>query len=178
MIKDCWLEDRQDRALEHDTVERVQSAVGQAEFRRRFIDICGHRTTRNAALDRVCEILNHCFDKQGGFYAVPIHGSCRVVETMQPPRPRIRYQIVYRERGDSFYHIRSLQKAYLDLNEITKGRSIYQGISLAQRNLQPYALCIRPSLSTAMSAQEISSVVREERSFQIWNSRGSAMWTS
>ena len=37
VVKDCWLEDRQDRALEHDTVERVRGAVGQAEFRRRFI---------------------------------------------------------------------------------------------------------------------------------------------
>ena len=121
VIKDCWLEDRQDRALEHDTVERVGSAVGQAEFRRRFIDTCGYRTTRNAVLDRVCEILKHNFNKQDGFRAVPIHGSRRAVEGMQPPRPRFRYQIVYKEKGDSFYHITSLRKAYLDLSEITKG---------------------------------------------------------
>jgi len=51
---------------------------------------------------------------------------------MQPPRPRFRYQIVYREKGDSFYHVRSLQKAYLDLNEVTKGGPIITGLSLAQ----------------------------------------------
>ena len=133
VIKDCWLEDRQDRALEHETVERVRGAVGQAEFRRRFIDIRGHRTTRNSSLDRVCEILKHNFNRQEGFYAVPIHGSRRAVETIKPPRTRFRYQIVYREKGDPFYHIRSLQKAYLDLNEVTKGGSIITGLSLAQR---------------------------------------------
>jgi len=133
VIKDCWLEDRQDRALEHATVERVRSAVGKAEFRKRFIDICGHRTTRNAVLDRVCEILKHDFNKQRGYYAVPIHGSRQAVETIRPPRPRFRYQIVYREKGDTFYHVTSLQKAYLDLNEITKGGSILTRFSLAQR---------------------------------------------
>jgi len=133
VIKDCWLEDRQDGALEHDTVDRVRGAVGQAEFRRRFIDIRGHRTTRNAALDRACAILKHDFNKRGGFYAVPIHGSRHVMETMKPPHPRFRYQIVYREKGDSFYHIKSLQKAYLDLNDITKGGSIITDLSFAQR---------------------------------------------
>ena len=135
VIKDCWLEDRQDRTLEHDMVEKVRSAVGQAEFRRRFIDICGHRVTRNAVLDRVCEILKHDFNKKDGFYAVPIHWSCQPVEPKQPPCPRFRYQIVYREKGDSFYHIKSLQKAYLDLNDVTKGESIMRHLPSAERRL-------------------------------------------
>jgi len=33
VIKDCWLEDRQDRTLEHVIVEGVRGAVGKAEFR-------------------------------------------------------------------------------------------------------------------------------------------------
>lgn len=135
VIKDCWLEDRKERNLEHDVVEKVRSAVGQAEFQRRFIDICGHRVTRNAVLDRVCEILNHDFSKQDGFYAVPIHWSCQLVEPKQPPYPRFRYQIVYREKGDSFYHIKSLQKAYLDLNDVTKGESIVRHLLSAKRYL-------------------------------------------
>ena len=133
VIKDCWLEDRQGRTLEHDVVERVRSAVGQAEFRRRFIDICGHRITRNAALDRVCEILKRDFNKQDGFYVVQIHRSCHAVELKQPPRPRFRYQVVYREKGESFYHVRSLQKAYLGLNQVTKGKSIVRHFLVTQR---------------------------------------------
>jgi len=133
VIKDCWLEDRQDKALEHTIVERVRGAVGKAEFQKRFIDICSHRTTRNAVLDRVCEILKRDFNKRDGFYAVPINGSRQAVGTMQPPPPRFRYQVVYREKGDSFYHVRSLQKAYLDLNEVTKGGLIIAGLSITQR---------------------------------------------
>lgn len=133
VIKDCWLEDGQERALEHDTVEKVRSAVGQAEFRRRFIDVCGHRITRNAALDRVCGILKRDFNKYEGFYATPIHRSRQPVEPKQPPRPRFRYQIVYREKGESFYHITSLQKAYLDLNEVTKCESTVHHFLVAQR---------------------------------------------
>ena len=121
VIKDCWLEDQKDETLEYDTVEKVRSAMGLEEFRRRFVDVCGYRVTRNATLDRVCEILQQDFNEQGGFYAVPFHWYSHPIELKQPPRPRFRYQILYKEKGDSFYHITSLQKAYLDLNEVTKG---------------------------------------------------------
>jgi len=123
VIKDCWLEDREDKALEHETVAKVRAAMGQEEFRGGFIDVCAHRVTRNVALDRVCEILQQGFSEQEGFYVVPLPWSRQPMEPKEPPRPRFRYQIVYEERGDSFYHITSLQKAYLDLNEVTKGES-------------------------------------------------------
>jgi len=120
VIKDCWLEARGDRALEHEAVAKVRTAMGQEGFRGGFIDVCGHRVTRNVTLDRVCEILEREFSEQEGFYVVPLHWSRQPMEPKEPPRPRFRYQIVYEERGDSFYHITSLQKAYLDLNEVTK----------------------------------------------------------
>ena len=122
VIKDCWLEYREGGVQEHDTVEKVRNAMGQEEFRRRFVDVNGYRVTRNATLDRVCEILHQDFSNHQGFYPVPLHWFRQPVEPKQPPRPRFRYQIVYKERGDSFYHITSLQKAYLDLNEVTKGK--------------------------------------------------------
>ena len=177
VIKDCWLEDRQDRTLEHDVVEKVRSAVGQAEFRRRFIDICGHHITRNAALGRVCEILKRDFNKQDGFYVVPIHRH--VVEPKKPPRPRFRYQVVYREKGESFYHVKSLQKAYLDLNQVTKGK-VNCGVSFWSLNVisQPSTVCIHPSSFMGMSVPEIFSVSREEQSCRTWSSRENAMWTN
>ena len=135
VIKDYWLEDREDKALEHDTVEKVRSAMGQEEFRRAFIDVCGYNIARNATLDRVCDILQQDFNEQEGFYAVPLRWSRRPAEPKRPPRPRFRYQIVYKEKGDPFYHITSLQKAYLDLNEVTKGKLIIQCFTNPQRQL-------------------------------------------
>jgi len=121
VIKDCWLEDREDKALEHETAAEVRTAMGQEEFRRSFVDVRGHRVTRNVTLDRICEILQQEFSEQEGFYVVPLRWPRQPTEPKKPPRPRFRYQIVYEERGDSFYHITSLQKAYRDLNEVTKG---------------------------------------------------------
>ena len=134
VIKDCWLEDRDDKALEHEIVAKVRTAMGQEEFRGRFIDVCGHRVTRNVALDRVCEILRQEFSEQEGFYVVPLHWSRQPTEPKKPPHPRFRYQIVYEERGSSFYHITSLQKAYMDLNEVTKGESFVRLFSDTQRH--------------------------------------------
>jgi hypothetical protein len=134
VIKDCWLEDGEDEVLEHDAVERVRSAMGQEEFQHRFIDVCGYRVTRNSALDRVCKILQRDFNKREGFHDVSLHWSHRsMVSERQPPRPRFRYQIVYKEMGDSFYHITSLRKAYLDLNDVTKGELFGWDFSNSQR---------------------------------------------
>jgi hypothetical protein len=133
VIKDCWLEDAEDKVLEHDTVERVRSAMGQEEFQHRFIDICGYRVTRNSALDRVCKILQRDFNKQEGFHDVSLHWSRQsIVYKRQPPRPRFRYQIVYKETADLFYHITSLRKAYLDLNDVTKGELFVWDFSNSQ----------------------------------------------
>ena len=121
VIEDCRLKGRKDKAMEHEIVENVRSAMDQEEFQRRFIDACGHRISRNATLDRLCEIILKDFNEQEGFYAVPLHCSRRSMELKKPRRPHFRYQIVYKEKGDLFYHITSLQKAYLDLNEVTKG---------------------------------------------------------
>jgi hypothetical protein len=134
VIKDCWLEDGEDEVLEHDTVERVRSAMGQEEFQHRFIDVCGYHVTRNPALDRVCKILQRDFNEQEGFHDVTLRWPRQpMVFKRQPPRPRFRYQIVYKEMGDSFYHITSLRKAYLDLNDVTKGELFGWDFSNSQR---------------------------------------------
>ena len=87
VIKDCWLEDREDRAPEHVMVAKVRSAMGQEEFRERFIDVRGHRVTRNIALDRVCEILRRGFNEHEGSHPVPLHWSRQPMQPKQPPRP-------------------------------------------------------------------------------------------
>ena len=44
VIKDCWVEDREGKEMEHIIVENVRAAIGHDRFREHFVNVCGHHT--------------------------------------------------------------------------------------------------------------------------------------
>ena len=163
------------QGLVHDTAEKVRSAMGQEEFRKHFIDVC-------ATASPDMPLWTESARSYGKFFSTsrkgstPCHSTGPVREPERPPRPRFRYQIAYKEKGDSFYHIAPLQKACLDPIEVTMGESIVQYFQ-SLNVLQPSTPSTNPSSSMGISAPERYCVLREERNCGTWNSRENAMWT-
>ena len=63
VIKDCWVENRVGKEMEHIIVEKVNAAIGPDKFCEYFVDVYGYRKVENQVLDRFCSILfNEQFD--------------------------------------------------------------------------------------------------------------------
>ena len=148
-VKDCWVEDREGKEMEHMIVEKVRAAIGHSEFCKYFVDVCGYRKVKNEVLDRFCIILSDAqFDVQGNTLTLSWNGKANhdvtysqlgqafvdgqdsylqqnsgVTRPRQPHR-RFRYQIVYAERGTSLYDVTSLSETFGYLVQVTDGTKL------------------------------------------------------
>jgi hypothetical protein len=146
VIKDCWVEDRPGKEMEHNIAARIKERVGKEEFCEYFIDVCGHRRTdMSGSFEMVCQSLKAgTFNPGGGFHpklvvpptksrssymsGAPVANQdhyLRPAETKaapsHPPHPRFRYQIVYKERGISLFEVTSLEKVFLYISHAAEG---------------------------------------------------------
>lgn len=149
VIKDCWIEDRKGKEMEHIIVEKVRAAIDHDKFREYFVDVCGYRKVENEALDRFCSILSNAqFDVQGNTHTLSWDGKAShditysqlgqaFVDGQDPhlqqnsgitqlrrPHRRFRYQIVYAERGTSLYDVASLSETFGYLVQVTDGTKL------------------------------------------------------
>jgi len=150
VIKDCWVEDRPGKQMEHTIINKVREAMGDDEFRKHFVDFCGYRKATNAALTKYCRIPSGG-KLDTGFETSPLVWEAKVDHTtnysqlgqalvtsqdsrlesgirsatqQRRPHPRFRYQIVYGERGTSLYDITSLSETFGHLIEVMEGTEL------------------------------------------------------
>jgi Fungal protein kinase len=146
-IKDCWVEDRPGKQMEHAIIEQVREVIGRQAFCEHFVDFRGYRKVTNEAITKYCGItlcsetpswskiyplvleakVDHATTYTKSGQAVVIDPEFRLepgassAAHQRHPHPRFRYQIVYAERGVSLYDITSLSKLFGHLIEVTKG---------------------------------------------------------
>jgi len=145
VIKDCWVEERRERYMEHEIVEEIKKTIDAEFFSKHFVGICGHRKTdTSGGFQAICNILT-----KGEFKPQPLiltrtsskpiysklakgsapsqsHHSQRSPPSTQPaptspPHPRFRYQVVYSEKGKSLLEVTSLNEVFVHLEQIVNG---------------------------------------------------------
>ena len=147
VIKDCWVEDRPGKQMEHVIINQVREAMGHDKFRMHFVDFCSYRKVTNEALTKYCRIpssgkldtgietfplvweakVDHTTNYSQLSQAMVasqdsrLESGARSATQQRRPHPRFRYQIVYRERGTSLYDITSLSEAFGHLIEVVNG---------------------------------------------------------
>ncbi|KAF9646647.1 hypothetical protein BDM02DRAFT_3270848 [Thelephora ganbajun] len=149
VIKDCWVEDRPGKQVEHDIVTEIKKSMDDQTFREYFIDICGYRKTdTSGGFDSVCKILEkRTFMPREKFepqYLVPasvnpkpiyadsardsiadqdhrLQPSSTKRAPNNPPHPRLRYQVVYEEKGISLFEVTSFAEVFLHIGRATEG---------------------------------------------------------
>lgn len=72
VIKDCWVEDRPGKQVEHAIIESVRRAIDPENFRKHFVSFCVcRRTTSDKALMEYCKI-NLCSKLDSGLQVSPL----------------------------------------------------------------------------------------------------------
>lgn len=150
VVKDCWVEDRPGKQMEHVIIGKVREAIGHDKFCEHFVNFCGYRKVTNEALTKYCRIPPG--DKLNtGSNLVPLVWEAKVDHTasysqlgqalvanqdshlesvagsatqQHRPHPRFRYQIVYAEMGTSLYEITSLSGTFGHLITVTDGMKL------------------------------------------------------
>ena len=146
VIKDCWVEERPGKLMEHDIVARIKKDMGNKNFRAWFVDICGYRKTEmTGGFSKVCEILkDRTIDRSG----VTLHKLlppvpnmsinrstpgptatqelvCKPTKTTPAPEylphPRFRYQVVYEEKGKSLYEVTEFDLVFWYIGRVAAG---------------------------------------------------------
>ena len=147
IIKDCWIEDREGKQMEHEVVAGIKRDMGNCQkFGEHFVDICGHhKTDTSGGLGRICTILKKTtFDAEKEFQPLllvcPLAPKPVYVEGAEvahqgqylkptptklppkrPPHPRFRYQVVYSEKGISLYEVTSFGEVFKYISQATEG---------------------------------------------------------
>jgi len=148
VIKDCWVEDRPGKQMEHEIIAGIKHDMNSEEFREHFVDICGHRKTNTSGgFGKICKILEtETFVKRKfePHLIVPASGAERPTYADQakdsiadqhhrlrsaekkivpenPPHPRFRYQIVYNEKGTSLFEVTSFDDGFLHIGQAAEG---------------------------------------------------------
>jgi hypothetical protein len=146
VIKDCWVEDRLGKEMEHDIIARIKGSMSDEEFCNYFIDIYGyHKKEMSGGFGEVCKLLKTgTFESVEGFRPEPLvpptesrssytlrapvakrsyylqSAEKKAVPT-HPPHPRFRYQIVYKEKGISLFEVTSFEKVFKYINQAAEG---------------------------------------------------------
>ena len=130
-IKDCWIEERHAKRMEHDIVAEIKRNMGDYQkFCKHFIDICGHRKTyTSGGFNRVCAILeNGTFELAEGSVLQLLAPTLEAPKptptkpaTERPPHPRFRYQVVYDEKGISLFEVASFAEAFVHIGRAMEG---------------------------------------------------------
>ncbi|KAF9645072.1 hypothetical protein BDM02DRAFT_3263161 [Thelephora ganbajun] len=115
VIKDCWIEDRKGKEVEHTIVHKIKTAIGPDEFVNYFVDIIGHQRT----------------DPTGGF--LDVH---KMLEK-HAIHPRFRYQVVYKEKGESLYQVTSLKEMFKHLARVARILIVLHRRGFIHKDLSP-----------------------------------------
>ena len=149
VIKDCWVEDRPGKQMEHEIVAGIKNDMGGHQFREYFIDVCGHRRMdMSGGFNSVCEVLkNRTFvpknnfgpqflipasSKDGPIYSFPTEVAIadqdnrllpthKKQATQNPPHPRFHYQVVYSEEGKSLFDVSSFAEVFSHICRAAEG---------------------------------------------------------
>lgn len=151
VVKDCWVENRGGKQVEHEIVAGIKGAISTDDFLEHFVDICAHRKTdTSGGFQEVCNILTMgVFEPLNNFRPQPLvlartnpkpiysklagnstpnqsHQSRQSPPPTQPaptipPHPRFRYQVVYSEKGISLFEVSSLRELFVCLEQVVNG---------------------------------------------------------
>jgi hypothetical protein len=146
VIKDCWVEDRPGKEMEHSIVVGIKMRMDEKEFCQHFIDVHGHhKKEMSGRFGEVWKLLNTETSKSTeGIETEPLippiqPTSAYAVGTsvanqdhlLQPtenepppshlPHPRFRYQIIYEEKGISLFEVPSFGDVFVYISEATEG---------------------------------------------------------
>jgi len=150
VIKDCWVEDRAGKQMEHMIIKKVREAIGHDKFCEHFVNFCSYRKVTNEGLTKYCRIppgdrLNTGSEtaplvwEAEADHTVSYSQLGQALVTSQDPHLgsvagsatrqdrlhfRFRYQIVYAERGTSLYDITSLSRTFGHLITVTNGTKL------------------------------------------------------
>ena len=145
-IKDCWIEDRPDKQMEHVIVAEIERDMGAEKFDEFFIGIHGHRKTEmSGGFKSICDILkNKTFIPADEFKPLALiptdtpkpsyTASASVADqehhlqqtpakwaSEHPPHPRFRYQVVYGEVGMTLFEEDSFGKVFHHISRAAYG---------------------------------------------------------
>ena len=149
VIKDCWVEDRLGKLMEHEIIERIkQDMKNDGDFHKYFIDICGYqKTPTSGGFHKLCKNLETRTFAEVDFnyqHLVPTdvqkavyHTSAEdripdqagyLLQTLDgepqvPPNPRFRYQVVYKEKGISLFEVLSFADVFKYIVQAADGMS-------------------------------------------------------
>jgi len=114
VIKDRWMEDRVEEEVEYMTAHKIKMAMGPDTFATHFVDIVGHqRTDPTGGFLNVHKMLKeNRFSLRGGYEGL-------VWDREHTIHPRFRYQVVYKEKGQSLYQVTSLKEVFKHLYHVT-----------------------------------------------------------
>jgi hypothetical protein len=146
VIKDCWVEDRPGKEMEHSIVTGIKMGMDRKEFCGHFIDVhTHHKKEMSGRFGEMWKLLNAETSKfTEGIETEPLvppiqPTSAYAVGTsvanqdhlLQPteskpppshlPHPRFRYQIVYEEKGISLFEVPSFGDVFLYISEAAEG---------------------------------------------------------
>lgn len=150
VIKDCWVEDRPEKQMEHDIVAGIKNDMGDDnKFHKYFIDICGYqKTDTSGGFGNICNILNTrtllpiedfeirilvlASDTQNRIYTNQTNDSiAKQDHLLQPtptkkapqslPHPRFHYQVVYGEKGKSLFEVSSFVDVFVYISQAAEG---------------------------------------------------------
>ena len=146
VIKDCWIEERPGRELEHDIVKKIKADMGDEDFNKYIIGIRAHqKTVMSEGFGDICDFLrNRTFrsneesalktfvpvstPKQSHTSDAPVANQdnrlkpTKTIHALErPPQPRSRYQIVYEERGISLFEVTSFQMVFIHIGQAMEG---------------------------------------------------------
>ena len=150
-VKDCWVEDRPGKQMEHEIVAGIKCDMeNDTDFHKHFIDICGYiKMDASGGFNNICKILKTDIfirgDPSGSELLVPI---TKVSEPylepakgkmadqalylylireervlVNPPCSRFRYQAAYREKGESLFEITSFPDVFKYIRQAADGTS-------------------------------------------------------
>lgn len=145
VIKDCWVEDRAQKRMEHEIVVGIKQDVNNDEdFHKHFINICGYRRTdTSGGFDKLLKGLNTGTFEKVDLQPRDIRKSvyCASAEDRAPnqggyllqtpaerappilPCPRFRYQVVYDEKGVSLFEVPSFADIFVHIVQAADGMS-------------------------------------------------------
>ncbi|KAF9643095.1 hypothetical protein BDM02DRAFT_3132663 [Thelephora ganbajun] len=163
VIKDCWVEERPGKQMEHLIIKKVQEAMSYDKFHEHFVDFCSYCRVVNAALAKYSKNL-FSSGLDTGSEAIPLireaevnhaanysllgqamvasqdsylESGTRSVIQQHHPHPRFRYQIVYTERGVSLYNITLLLETFECLIQVMNSLLLLHEVGFVHRDLSP-----------------------------------------
>ena len=145
VIKDCWIEDRVGKELEHDIVNKIKADMGDENFNKYIIGIhTQQKTDMSGGFGTICGFLKKTFQLAEGYgphnlFPVPTpkqsYTSGAPVANQdnrpkpttttdapeRPPHPRFRYQVVYKEKGISLFEVTSFKMVFVHIGQAMEG---------------------------------------------------------